>query len=200
MNEYSLKMARQLDTGKMERINEAAMHLIVRKGYGNASIAQIAKRAGVADGYLYRFHKSKEDMVNALLSDKIGFLIDKMEILLGSETNIDSLLKTLIGEIFAMADEDEESIKFLYVLMHDYNFQVKLEQRQHIKNIILAALERGQASGVVGKDITVEEVFYLTIEYPIAFINFRLKNFFGHSGWNKDDEKRVIDFCIKGLK
>ncbi len=79
-------MARQLDTSKMERINEAAMQLIVDKGYGNASISQIAKMAGVADGYLYRFHKSKEDMVNALLYEKIGSLIEEMERLAHSNT------------------------------------------------------------------------------------------------------------------
>ncbi|PIF05335.1 MAG: hypothetical protein CSA36_07380 [Draconibacterium sp.] len=200
MNEYSLKMARQLDTGKMERINEAAMELIVEKGYGNASIAKIAKKAGVADGYLYRFHKSKEDMVNALLSDKITFLIDKMKMLLQAETSITELVKTLIKEIFTVAEEKPESIKFLYVLMHDYNFQIAVEQRLIIKDIIVSALERGREQQEVGKDTTVEEVFYLAVEYPIVFINLRLKNFFGHKGWDKHDQQRVVDFCIKGLK
>ncbi len=199
MNIHS-KMARQLDTQKIKRINESAMKLIVKKGYGNASIAEIARTAGVADGYLYRFHKSKEDMVNALLADKITFLIDKMKMLLQTETSITELVKTLIEEIFAAARENPVSIKFLYVLMHDYNFQISDNQRLDIKNIIVAALERGHRLKEVNKNITVEEVFYLVIEYPIVFINLRLKNFFGHNDWNQKDQQRVIDFCIKGLK
>ncbi len=193
-------MARQLDTSKMERINEAAMQLIVKKGYGNASIAEIAKTAGVADGYLYRFHKSKEDMVNALLAEKIGFLIEKMKVLLQTESSITALVKTLIKEIFTVAEQKVESIKFLYVLMHDYNFQVSDEQRLLIKNIILSALERGRMQKEVGEHITVEEVFYLVIEYPIVFINLRLKKFFGYDHWDINDQQRVIDFCVKGLK
>ncbi len=193
-------MARQLDTSKMERINEAAMQLIVKKGYGNASIAEIAKTAGVADGYLYRFHKSKEDMINALLSDKIGFLIDKMKVLLQDETSVITLVEMLIKEIFVIAEQKPESIKFLYVLMHDYNFQVSDEQRLLIKNIILSALERGRMQKEVNENITVEEVFYLVVEYPIVFINLRMKKFFGDSDWDANDQQRVIDFCIKGLK
>ncbi len=193
-------MARQLDKTKMERINEVTMQLIVKKGYGNASIAEIARTAGVADGYLYRFHKSKEDMVNSLLADKIGFLIEKMEILLQKESSVTGLVEILIKEIFLIAKQKPESIKFLYVLMHDYNFQVSDEQRLHIKDIIVSALERGRKQQEVSEDIGVEEVFYLVIEYPIVFINFRLKNFFGTNHWDENDQQRVIDFCIKGLK
>ncbi len=84
--------------------------------------------------------------------------------------------------------------------MHDYNFQVSEEQRLIIKDIIVSALERGRQQKEVSEETTVEEVFYLVIEYPIVFINFRLKTFFGHKGWDKNDQQRVIDFCIKGLK
>ncbi len=193
-------MARQLDTSKMESINRAAIQLIVKKGYGNASIAEIARMAGAAEGYLYRFHKSKQDMINALLYSKIGFLIDKMESLLQTESNIASLIKTLIKEIFLMAEKDTVSIQFLYVLMHDYNFQISDEQRLQIKSIISSVLERGYLSKEISHKTTYEEVFYLAIEYPIVFINLRLKNFFGHNQWNEADQNRVIEFCIKGLK
>ncbi len=193
-------MARQLDTSKMERINEAAMQLIVDKGYGNASISQIAKMAGVADGYLYRFHKSKEDMVNALLYEKIGSLIEEMERLAHSNTSIKSMFTTLIETIFDKATQDKNTVRFLYVLMHDYNFQVNPDQRLQIKHIIDLVIKKGQETKEISPETTHEEVFYLTIIYPIVFINLRLKNFFGLANWNASDRQRVINFCIKSLK
>ena len=50
-------MARIIDDGKIQRIREATIALVVQNGYGGASISSIARRAGVAEGYLYRFYK-----------------------------------------------------------------------------------------------------------------------------------------------
>ena len=62
MNDHSLIkliiMARQIDETKMHRIKEAAVQLVVENGYGGASILMIARKAGVAEGYLYRFYAS----------------------------------------------------------------------------------------------------------------------------------------------
>ncbi len=193
-------MARQLDPTKIQRINEATIHLIVNKGYGNASIAQIARMAGVSDGYLYRFHKSKEDMVNSLIYEKINFLIEKIKNRLNEKVSISTLIRNIVEEIFLIAEKNVESLKFIYVLLHDYNFKIKYEQRLQIKNIIITILNRGQLSKEISPEITIEEAFYITIEYPLAFINMRLKNFFGIEKWTKKDQEKVIDFCIKRLK
>jgi AcrR family transcriptional regulator len=45
-----------------ERLLRAAQELIEEGGYGAASVAQVAERAGVAAGTLYRHFASKEDL------------------------------------------------------------------------------------------------------------------------------------------
>ena len=45
-----------------ERLLAAARELIEDGGYGSASVAAIAERAGVAAGTLYRHFASKEDL------------------------------------------------------------------------------------------------------------------------------------------
>jgi len=54
-------MPRLVDETKMHRIKDAAIELIVKNGYGGASISSIAKKAGVAEGYLYRYYNGKQD-------------------------------------------------------------------------------------------------------------------------------------------
>ena len=49
------------DTNKIERIKTETKILIVEKGYHGASIAEIAIRADVSDGYLYRHYKNKSE-------------------------------------------------------------------------------------------------------------------------------------------
>ncbi len=55
-------MAEQVITPTRERLLQAAQELIENGGYGAASVAAIAGRAGVAAGTLYRHFSSKEQL------------------------------------------------------------------------------------------------------------------------------------------
>ena len=55
-------MAEQLLSPTRERLLQAAQELIEEGGYGAASVAAIAGRAGVASGTLYRHFPSKEQL------------------------------------------------------------------------------------------------------------------------------------------
>jgi AcrR family transcriptional regulator len=55
-------VAEQVLTGTRQRLLQAAQELIEEGGYGAASVAAIAERAGVAAGTLYRHFPSKEQL------------------------------------------------------------------------------------------------------------------------------------------
>jgi AcrR family transcriptional regulator len=55
-------MTEELLTGTRERLLQAAQELIEQGGYGTASVAAIAQRAGVAAGTLYRHFESKQEL------------------------------------------------------------------------------------------------------------------------------------------
>lgn len=48
------------------RILEAALELFEERGFDATAVPEIARRAGVATGSIYRYFTSKEDLVNAL--------------------------------------------------------------------------------------------------------------------------------------
>ncbi|WP_127579317.1 TetR/AcrR family transcriptional regulator [Paenibacillus koleovorans] len=68
-------------TGKMkdksELILEAALQVFAELGYHRAPVSRIAKAAGVADGTIYLYFKSKEDILITLIRGKLGELVDK---------------------------------------------------------------------------------------------------------------------------
>lgn len=193
-------MARLIDDGKIQRIREATIELVVQKGYGGAAISTIAHRAGVAEGYLYRFYKSKHELVTELLFSKVAHIIEKLEFLLNSCTNMNEVISQLINELFKTADDTPEDIKFIHVLMHDYNFQVSDEQRSHIKSLCEKVIRVGVVNGEINSNISPEEAYGIVVIYPIEFINLRMKGFFGSTSWTKDDQKRVAEFAINALK
>lgn len=193
-------MARLVDESKMDRIKSATIELIVEKGYGGASISAIGKKAGVAEGYLYRFYASKQSLVNHLLHSKIASLTAKIASLLESMGNTNEILSTLVASLFEMAKDQPRDIKFLYVLMHDYNFLIPDEQRDEIKGLTQRINQLGKKSGEIGFEVQDEEVYHMSITYPIVFLNMRLKGFFGNNSWNSQDLSRVTSFCINTLK
>lgn len=68
MAERQSKTRREKVADREIAILEAAGSVFNAKGYAKASMAEIARRAGVADGTLYLYFKNKEDLVRGVLA------------------------------------------------------------------------------------------------------------------------------------
>jgi TetR/AcrR family fatty acid metabolism transcriptional regulator len=62
-------VARAKAADKRRRILEAAVHVFARKGYFAARVSDVAKKAGVADGTIYLYFRSKEDILVRLFDE-----------------------------------------------------------------------------------------------------------------------------------
>src|ERR1700757_4629411 len=58
--------------GKRERILDAAIKVFAAEGFYNAKVSQIAQLAGVADGTIYLYFKSKDDLLINRFEDRMG--------------------------------------------------------------------------------------------------------------------------------
>ncbi len=70
-------MARPKSDEKRRRILEAAVRVFARKGYHGARVAEIAKRAGVADGTIYLYFRNKEDILVSLFDEVMAEHIER---------------------------------------------------------------------------------------------------------------------------
>src|SRR5438309_449369 len=57
------------EQGKREAIIEAAMQLFTTKGYEPTTMAEVARKAGVAVGTVYLYFKNKSDLIYAVKND-----------------------------------------------------------------------------------------------------------------------------------
>jgi AcrR family transcriptional regulator len=62
----ALPGAKRAGGDKREAILEAALHLFVERGFFGTAVPEIADRAGVGAGTIYRYFESKEALVNAI--------------------------------------------------------------------------------------------------------------------------------------
>lgn len=193
-------MARNIDETKLERIKEATLQMVVAKGTGGASISEIARKAGVAEGYLYRFYKGKNELVDDLLYSSVDEIANQLETLLSSKPSVQEIFSRLARTIFDMALHEPERIKFLYVLMHDYNFIIQENQRTRIASLCKAVKENGQESGDFHPEVTEEDIYLMGVVYPIQLINLRFKNFFHQTQLGEKEIANVVRICLNSLK
>src|SRR5258707_14465073 len=65
-------------TDKRERILAAAERVFARRGFFAARVSEIAKDAGVADGTIYLYFKSKDDLLISLFENRMRQVNDEL--------------------------------------------------------------------------------------------------------------------------
>src|SRR5688572_30846446 len=82
--------------GKRERILEAAVRIFAEKGFYNAKVSQIAEEAGVADGTIYLYFKSKDDLLISLFEDRMEKINDDLRGRLARAKSADERLRQVV--------------------------------------------------------------------------------------------------------
>ena len=72
----SLSNVRSAVGDKREAILRAAISVFAHNGYFNSKVADIAREAGVADGTVYLYFKSKEDILHSIFDRSVEEALD----------------------------------------------------------------------------------------------------------------------------
>ncbi len=145
-----------MTTENRENILQAAFRILSRQGYENASIKDIAEEAGVAQGLVHYYYKSKQHLVLAVLE----FVCKKVE--LGLEGEAGAL--AAFEQTKAMLKESRETnalyVQLIGVGLHDPAIgagvrQYIRDERNHVEDIARQVLgeremDTSPARGIAG--------------------------------------------------
>jgi AcrR family transcriptional regulator len=123
------------ETAKLRReyILQAATDVFAKQGFRNATIKQVAKAAGVADGTIYNVFANKDAMLNALL-DRL-----KPEKNEPTGTTLQALLQQRASAF------EPETLKVLRVVLSEALVDPDLRNK-FLKRILLPAIDPLEAS------------------------------------------------------
>jgi TetR/AcrR family transcriptional regulator, fatty acid metabolism regulator protein len=76
------KSSRNGASGKREAILRAATRVFARSGYFNSKVADIARAANVADGTVYLYFKSKEEILHSIFDQNMSEAISAGRVLI----------------------------------------------------------------------------------------------------------------------
>ena len=78
-------MSKKKSSKKYYRIIDAATKIFARKGFYHAKISEIAREADVADGTIYIYFESKDDILISLFEEQMKVVLENMVTRISSE-------------------------------------------------------------------------------------------------------------------
>lgn len=101
------------------RLRTAALELFVEKGVAETTTRDLAKKAGIAEGTIYRHFESKDELVRDLFQGhyfRFGAELDRIQ--RESASDIDAKLRAMIDYMCRLFDEDPTLYRFLLLVQH----------------------------------------------------------------------------------
>jgi TetR/AcrR family transcriptional regulator, repressor of fatR-cypB operon len=191
---------RVIDTEKIERIKIETKILIVEKGYHGASIAEIAKRANVSDGYLYRHYKNKSDLVKDIFEKQLEQFHNYIFDLLDKEKTVKAVLEGMISFLFNLNASEPYAIPFAHMLVYDHEFKYPQSRHDAIDKMSKDILNHGKRTGEISQNIREIDIQLTILNIPVKFIEYRSKGYCDHLLTDAEESDRLIKLCMNSLK
>ena len=92
-------------TGSREKILMAARTCFAKQGFAGTSIRDIQEASGFSRGNLYHYFKTKEQIVQIIISQNLGRYCDRIDLILKESNERDLSLLELIKDLASFAEE-----------------------------------------------------------------------------------------------
>ncbi|MFF2777501.1 TetR/AcrR family transcriptional regulator [Streptomyces sp. NPDC058052] len=146
-----------------ERLVAAAREVFAEAGPG-ASLNEIARRAGVGPGTLYRHFPDRSALLTAVLADRIETLGAQAERLLVSEDADDALERWLRAFLaHARANQGMGS-----ALLADAAGEAGIDCHRRILDMATGLLARAQQHGTARADLTADDLLHLVVGIALS--------------------------------
>lgn len=141
---------------KRRRILDAAIKKFSQSGFYRTRISDIARSANVADGTVYLYFGSKEDILGAIFQDSMDTFLGMAKKELATVSGALPRLRTLLDlQLKSLGANRELSTIFQIELRHSARFMGRYS-RSRLRDyflIVRSILEQGKAEGIVNEEL-----------------------------------------------
>lgn len=195
-------------TEKQQRIVDAAIEIFAEKGYSGTSTNEIAKKAGVAEGTIFKHYKTKKDLLMRIVGPMISKVIapivvkDFDKVIEADYTDFESFLRAIFINRINLVTKKSAVIK---IAIQEIPFHPELKEYliekigKGLFRSICRRIEHFQSKGEIVK-IHPKLVAQLIVSCLFGYIasNFIL---FPDANHHQNNElEHTIQFVLKGLR
>jgi len=196
-------------TAKQARIFEAAIEIFAEKGYAASSTSEIAQRAGVAEGTIFRHFKTKKDLLLSIVTPAMvkllaPFLLREFKDVLSKDyDSFDVLLRALIDNRITFLQQNRSLFK---IVVQELPFHPDLQKQ--LQQLVFSEM-KGRFEKIIHKlqaegkliDLPSLTIMRLSAFSVLGYVLFRsILEPNEESGWDDTLEREAtIQFIMKGL-
>lgn len=199
---------------KRARVIDAATKEFAKKGYHDASISNIASKAGISVGAIYKYFENKQDLFLTIIDESISRVETLLLGLAKADEDVMIKVEKILREIITVSREDGVLIK-LYNSMTAINdkklaSQFATEMERVTAEIYTEAIREGQETGEIRKDIDPSVAAFLigdlfmSLQFSFAsdYYAQRFKVYCGDDALEKDEFviREVLKFIKSALR
>jgi TetR/AcrR family fatty acid metabolism transcriptional regulator len=155
------KTSRNGATGKRESILRAATRVFARNGYFNSKVADIARAADVADGTVYLYFKSKEEILHSIFDQNMAEAIASGRVLIEKlQDPGEKLRRIAMLHLERLGADPDLAVVFQVELRGSTKFMQEFSAAGFAEylGLLRQTFEEGQRSGVFRKDLNAKIV------------------------------------------
>jgi AcrR family transcriptional regulator len=155
-HKVSLKVATR------ERVLEAALGVFSEKGFHTATMDEVAVRAGVGKGTLYRYFANKETLFNELVRQRLEELEKKARTILDGQDDVLTMITKYVRVYFEFFDRNQRLYRLIAQERLDIGVQVQELYLKQVKRRIPVLKRKVHEASQEGlfKPLDFETVFY----------------------------------------
>ena len=188
---------------KRERILTAAERIFARRGFFAAKVSDVAKEAGVADGTIYLYFKSKDDLLISLFEQRMTQVNEALRKAIAGVPAKEQLRAFIRAYLQLVHDEPTAAEVLTIELRQSSKFMKEYENPQFadflrlLGGIIAAAQEKGELESSIPAHVAARMIFGVLDELALAWVLAK-QPFGGAAGTRpkKFDIVRAADWVI----
>src|SRR5438309_4826150 len=150
---------------KRERILTAAERIFARHGFFAAKVSDVAKEAGVADGTIYLYFKSKDDLLISVFERRMVELNDALRAAIAGKPPRDQL-RAFIRTYLQLVHDEPSAAEVLTIelrqsskFMKEYDNPAFADFLRMLGGILAAMQDRGELAPAIPPHVAARMIF-----------------------------------------
>jgi TetR/AcrR family fatty acid metabolism transcriptional regulator len=161
---------------KRDRILDAAERIFARHGFFAARVSEIAREAGVADGTIYLYFKSKDDLLISLFEDRMARANARLRDAISGLLPL-AQLRAFIHTYLEMVSEEPTRAELLTIelrqsskFMKEYDNPQFADFLRMLGGIIADGQAQGEIDAAIPSHIVARMIFGMLDELSLAWV------------------------------
>ncbi|EMO62035.1 transcriptional regulator, TetR family [Leptospira borgpetersenii serovar Pomona str. 200901868] len=197
--------------GRTKKIFLAAVEIFAQKGFSAATTGEIAKKAGVAEGLIFKYFKSKKELLLSLvlpiLKDFIAPIsLKRLQAIFTREfSTLEEFLTAIFEERVTFIVKNKHLIRIIFqeaFITFEIQAVLKRVFKEKLAPKLKECLKNFQEKGMI-IDMPIDSVFRLIASNLAGYVLFTEILYRPETEGYSDQEvelKRTIEFIARGLK